>query len=169
LEIGVLNEGISGNRLLVDGAGPIAEDLFERDVLDQPGVRWVGFSDDPINDLGSTRPAPSAAALIAAIERLIEKAHAQHIRFFCSTLTSYEGGINTRREGEAAGSSTHSCAKAGVAAMALATGTRRRMIPPNHHVFFPTYDSGDHLHPSDAGHKAIGNTLDLSLVFPNAE
>ena len=62
LKVGVLNEGISGNRLLVDGAGPSAESRFDRDVLAQSGVRWVIFADDPINDLGSTRPPPAAEA-----------------------------------------------------------------------------------------------------------
>jgi len=56
LKVGVLNEGFSENRLLAAGAGDSAESRFQRDVLDQPGVRWVIFSDDPINDLGSTNP-----------------------------------------------------------------------------------------------------------------
>jgi hypothetical protein len=58
--VGVLNEGIAGNRLLVDGSGQSAINRFDRDVLGQPGVRWVVFSDDPINDLGSTSPQPTA-------------------------------------------------------------------------------------------------------------
>src|SRR5258708_12100209 len=52
---------------------------FDRDVLGQPGVRWVIFSDDPINDLGSTHPPPTADALIAGIERLIARAHEKNI------------------------------------------------------------------------------------------
>jgi hypothetical protein len=58
LKIGVLNQGISGNRLLTDGAGPSALARFDRDVLDQPGVRWIIFSDVPINDLRSTTCDP---------------------------------------------------------------------------------------------------------------
>ena len=61
--IGVLNQGISGNRLLADGAGQSALNRFNRDVLSQPGVKWVIFSDDPINDLGSTSPPPTSAQL----------------------------------------------------------------------------------------------------------
>lgn len=56
IRVGVLNEGISGNRLLHAGAGASAEARFERDVIEQPGVRWVIFADDPINDVGA---APS--------------------------------------------------------------------------------------------------------------
>jgi hypothetical protein len=87
LKIAVLNQGISGNRLLTYGAGPSALARFERDVLDQPGVRWVIFSDVPINDLGSTKPQPSADQLIANIQRLIARSHEKHVQFFCSTLT----------------------------------------------------------------------------------
>jgi hypothetical protein len=71
LMIGVLNQGISGNRLLVDGAGESAASRFERDVLTQPGVRWVIFSDDPINDLGSTNPQPTADPLITSMKPMI--------------------------------------------------------------------------------------------------
>ena len=56
--IGVLNQGISGNRLLADGSGQSALNRFSRDVVSQPGVKWVIFSDDPINDLGSTSRRP---------------------------------------------------------------------------------------------------------------
>jgi lysophospholipase L1-like esterase len=73
LKIGVPNQGISGNRLLIDGAGPTALARFERDVLDQPGVRWVISSDVPISDLGSTKPQPSADQLIASIQQLIAR------------------------------------------------------------------------------------------------
>ncbi len=164
IKVGVLNEGISGNRLLVAGAGPDAQDRFERDVLDQPGVRWVIFSDDPINDLGSTRPAPSAAALIRATQQLIEKAHAKHIRFFCSTLTPYQGANYWRQEDEAAREQFNKFVRDsrsgcdGVIDQDTATHD-----PAKPAWFLPAYDSGDHLHPNDAGHKAIGDAVDLSL------
>jgi hypothetical protein len=65
--VGVLNQGISGNRLLVDGAGQSALNRFSRDVVGQSGVKWVIFSDDPINDLGSTNPPPTSAQLISGL------------------------------------------------------------------------------------------------------
>lgn len=66
IPVGVLNLGISGNKLLVDGAGQSALKRFERDVIAQSGVRWVIFSDDPINDLPARvrrgrPPAPQRA------------------------------------------------------------------------------------------------------------
>ena len=68
--IGVLNQGISGNQLLVDGSGQSALHRFSRDALGQPGVRWVIVSDDPINDLGSSNP-PTSDQLIAGLQQLI--------------------------------------------------------------------------------------------------
>jgi alpha-L-fucosidase 2 len=162
--VGVLNEGISGNRLLVDGAGPSAENRFERDVLNQPGVRWVIFSDDPLNDLGSTRPGPPGASLIATTERLIERAHAKHIQFFCSTLTPYQGANYWRPEDEIAREQFNAFVRDrrsgcdGVVDQDAATHDPARPAR-----FLPPYDSGDHLHPNDAGHKAIGDAVDLSL------
>lgn len=164
MKIGVLNEGISGNRLLADGAGPNASDRFERDVLDQPGVRWVIFSDDPINDLGSTRPAPPASALIAATQRIIAKAHAKHVRFFCSTLTSYQGANYWRAEDEAAREQFNAFVRSDQSGcdgvVDQDTATHDPAMPT---WFVSAFDSGDHLHPNDAGHKAIGDIVDLSL------
>jgi len=53
-----LNQGISGNALLTDGAGQSALHRFNETLLAQPGVKWVIFSDDPINDLGSSSNRP---------------------------------------------------------------------------------------------------------------
>lgn len=164
IQIGVLNAGISGNRLLRPGAGPDEENRFERDVLDQPGVRWVIFSDDPINDLGSTRPAPSAAALIGATKRLIKEAHARHIRFFCSTLTPYQGANYWRAEDEVAREQFNAFVRNrrngcdGVIDQDAATHDPARPT-----WYLPAYDSGDHLHPNDAGHRAIADAVILSL------
>lgn len=90
--IGVLNEGISGNKLIAGGTGQTASARFERDALEQPGVRWVIFSDDPINDLGAKQP-PTAEEFIAAIpiKDLVLRAHVQHVKFLCSTLTPFKG------------------------------------------------------------------------------
>jgi lysophospholipase L1-like esterase len=163
MKVGVVNLGISGNRLLVAGAGDSAETRFERDVLDQPGVRWVIFSDDPINDLGSTRPPPDLDALTAATERLIAAAHAKHVRFYCSTLTPFQDANywsaaeeQTRAEFNAflRGPGSH-CD--GIIDQDSATHD-----PANPARFLPADDHGDHLHPNDAGHLAIANAVPLN-------
>jgi lysophospholipase L1-like esterase len=168
LAIGVLNLGISGNRLLVNGAGESAENRFERDVLQQSNVRWVIFSDDPINDLG-TPPSASGEALIAALQRLIARAHKRKIRFLCSTLTPFQGAkywtpaeekerqkVNSFIRGEGSGCD-------GIVDQDAATHD-----PAHPTQYLPDYDSGDHLHPNDAGHKAIANSIDLKVFRPGS-
>src|ERR1035437_4743567 len=163
LSIGVLNLGISGNRLLANGSGESAENRFERDVLQQTNVRWVIFSDDPINDLGS-RPSPSGEELIAALQRLIARAHERKIRFICSTLTPFEGvkvwtpaeeqerqKVNSFIRGEGSGCD-------GIVDQDAATHD-----PAHPTQYLAVYDHGDHLHPNDAGHKAIANSIDLTI------
>ena len=164
LRIGVLNEGISGNRLLTNGTGPSAESRFDRDVLAQPGVRWVIFSDDPINDLGSTSPPPTAEALINGIQRLIAEAHQRHVRFFCSTLTPYQGANYWTPAGEAARERINAFLRSKTSGCdAVVDQDAASHDPARPTRFLPAYDSGDHLHPNDAGMQAIADAVNLAL------
>jgi lysophospholipase L1-like esterase len=164
LNIGVLNQGISGNRLLAAGAGDSAEIRFERDVLTQPGVHWVIFSDEPINDLGSAKLPPSGDQLIAGIVRLIARAHQMHVEFLCSTLTPYQGAGGWTEAGESARKQINDFIRSrasgcdGVIDQDVATHD-----PAHPTRYLSTYDSGDHLHPNDAGLQAIANAVNLAL------
>ncbi len=168
--IGVLNQGISGNRLLADGAGQSALNRFNRDVLSQPGVKWVIFSDDPINDLGSTSPPPTSAQLIAGVQQLISAAHQHGIEFLCSTLTPYQGAGYWTQQGETAREAYNAYVLGagsgcdGVIDQAAATSN-----PADPAMYLPAYDSGDHLHPNDAGYQAIANAVNLNLLGGGAE
>jgi lysophospholipase L1-like esterase len=162
--VGVLNEGISGNRLLQPGAGPSAATRFQSDVLGQAGVRWVIFSDDPINDLGSTRPPPTLDQLIGATGRLVAAAHRQHIRFYCSTLTPYEGADYWTPAEEIIREQFNDFIRGTRSGCDAVIDQDRATHDPSHPTrFLPAYDSGDHLHPNDAGHRAIAEAIDLSL------
>ena len=162
--IGVLNQGINGNRLLVDGSGQSALNRFSRDVLSQPGVKWVIFSDDPINDLGSTSPPPTSAQLIAGLQQLISLAHQNGIKFLCSTLTPYQGAYYWTQQGETAREAFNAFVRSsgsgcdGVVDQDAATHN-----PADPTMYLPAYDSGDHLHPSAAGLQAIANAVNLNL------
>jgi len=166
LSIGVLNLGISGNRLLADGAGESAENRFDRDVLQQANVRWVIFSDDPINDLGS-RPSPSGEALIAGLHRLIARAHERKIRFICSTLTPFEGAkawtLAEETERQKVNSFIRSDGSGCDGILDQDVATHDPAYPTR---YLAAYDIGDHLHPNDAGHKAIANAIELKLFRP---
>jgi lysophospholipase L1-like esterase len=166
LSVGVLNLGISGNRLLADGSGESAEKRFERDVLDQSNVRWVIFSDDPINDLGS-RPSPSGEALIAALQRLIARAHERKIRFICSTLTPFEGARAWTPEEEKERQKVNSFIRGGGSGCDGIVDQDAATHDPAHPTqYLAAYDIGDHLHPNDAGHQAIANSIDLKIFEP---
>ena len=164
IRVGVLNEGISGNRLLHAGAGSSAESRFERDVVEQPGIRWVIFADDPINDLGSTRRPPTLQALIEGTEQLIAAAHMNHIRFYCSTLTPFEGAGYWTPVEEVTRERFNSFIRDKSSGCDTVIDQDEMTHDPAHPTrFLPAYDSGDHLHPNDAGHRAIADGIDLSL------
>ena len=163
--IGVLNQGINGNRLLVDGSGQSALNRFSRDVLSQPGVKWVIFSDDPINDLGSTSPQPTAAQLIAGIQQLITAAHQNGIAFICSTLTPYQGAFYWNSSGEAAREAIDAWIRGGNSGCdGVVDQDAATHDPANPTWYLPAYDSGDHLHPNDAGYQAVANAVNLGLI-----
>jgi lysophospholipase L1-like esterase len=163
--IGVLNQGISGNRLLVEGAGDSAETRFGRDVLAQAGVRWVILSDEPINDLGSTKPQPTADQLIAGFQHLIAQAHAKHVKFLCSTLTPYEGANYWNASGEAAREQINSFIRSKDSGCDAVVDQDMATHDPEHPSrYLPAYDSGDHLHPNNAGLQAIADSVPIDSL-----
>ena len=161
--IGVLNAGISGNQLTRDGAGESALKRFDRDVLAQPGVRWVVFSDAAINDLGDDDP-PSGQELIDALKQLIQRSHDAGVKIFCATLTPYEGTGYWSAEGEQGRDAVNAFVRgegSGCdAVIDLDTATHDPEAPTR---YLGDYDSGDHLHPNDAGMQAIAEAVDLNL------
>jgi hypothetical protein len=88
MQVGVVNAALSGNSLLRASvfSGATGVSRFVQDALDQPNVKWVIFSDDPINDLSGLHP-PSYDELIAAIKQVRDTAHGRGIKFYCSMLT----------------------------------------------------------------------------------
>ncbi len=161
--VGVLNQGISGNKLLQDGSGESATHRFARDVVGQPGVRWVIFSDDPINDLGSGS-APSGDELIAATSQLIEAAHAAGIEFFCSTLTPFEGAGYWTPEGEQGRAAFNAFVRSPESGCdAVVDQDEATHDPAQPTWYLPAFDAGDHLHPNADGLQAIANAVDLEL------
>ena len=167
ITIGVLNQGISGNRLLVEGAGESAESRFDRDVLGQAGVRWVIFSDAPINDLGSTKPQPTADQLIAGMKLLIGRAHEKQIKFLCATLTPYEGAGYWNPSGEAAREQINGFIRSQASGCdAVVDQDRATHDPAYPSRYLPAYDSGDHLHPNNAGLKAIADSVPIDRLAP---
>jgi len=162
--VAVLNAGISGNRVLGDGAGISALARFDKDVLMQTGVTHVVVMEG-INDIGIARsnPSPSAADLIAGHKQLIERAHARGLKIYGATLTPYEGAAYYSPEGEAKRQALNEWIRTSGAYDGVIDMDKATRDPAAPTKFLPAYDSGDHLHPGDAGYTAMGEAVDLAL------
>lgn len=167
----ILNEAIAGNRLLNDGIiafGVNALARFDRDVLPLPGATHMvvleGIND--IGNLGTTGTPATADQLIAAHQQLIERAHQKGLKVIGATLTPFEGARYFTADGEVKRQAVNAWIRGMKgsphydAIIDFEAATRDPQAPTK---FNPKYDSGDHLHPNDAGYQAMANAIDLKL------
>jgi lysophospholipase L1-like esterase len=161
---GISNQGIAGNRLLGDGAGVSALARFDRDVLLQTGASHVIVLEG-INDIGVARnnAKPTDQDLIGAHQQMIERAHARGLKIIGATLTPFEGAAYFTPEGEAKRQALNEFIRAGGLYDGVIDFDKATRDPAAPTKFNPLYDSGDHLHPNDAGYKAMGEAIDLNL------
>ena len=171
-QVGVLNAGIGGNRLLRDGLGPSALARFDRDVLAQPGVRWLIVLEG-INDIGTAagarakgEPAATADDLIAAYSQIIERARARGIRVYGATIMPFEGftyaGYYTA-EGEADRQKVNTWMRTSGRFDAVIDFDAVTRDPERPSRLSAAIDGGDHLHPSAAGYRIMADAIDLAL------
>jgi lysophospholipase L1-like esterase len=168
LRIGVMNGAIAGNRVLSDAAfqaGINALARFEHDVAAQPGVTHVVFMEG-INDIGQARenPKPSADDVIAGHKQVIAMAHARGLKIFGATLTPFYGAAYYTEIGEAKRQAVNQWIRTSRAYDGVIDFDRATRDPNDPKKLLATYDSCDHLHPSDAGYKAMADAVDLSLL-----
>lgn len=169
--LGVLNEGISGNRLLHDVAGANALARFDADVLSQDGVKYLIVLEG-INDIGWPRitggkyagDKVSAEEIIAALRQIAERAHAHGIRVFGATLTPFEGAFYETPDGEAEREAMNQWIRTSGAFDGVVDFDKVTRDPSDPKRFLPADDSGDHLHPADAGYKAMGHAAAEALL-----
>jgi len=165
-DMGVANVGIGGNRVLRDVSGASALARFDRDVLSQPGVKWVMVLEG-INDIGHGFQAPSEAVtaeeLIAGHKQIIDMAHAHGIQVVGCTLTPFEGASYYREGGEAIREALNQWIRTGgyYDAVVDFDSAARDTADPKH--FRAEFDPGDHLHPNNAGYEAMANAVDLTI------
>jgi len=166
--IGVLNEGVSGNRLLHDMAGPSALARLDRDVLAQTGAKYLIVSIGT-NDIGRTyfptKPNEEITAeqMKWGYEQIVLRAHARGIKVYGTTLSPFGGAGYYSPAGETM--------RQAVNAFVMTSGVFDGVIdfdivtrdPAHPETLLPAYDSGDHLHPNDAGYKVMGEAIDLKL------
>jgi len=164
----VVNAGISGNRVLSFGAGPSALERFDRDVLMQPGVTHIVVLEG-VNDIsgGTTAANPrneiSAEELIAGHKQLIDRAHERGLLIYGATLTPIGGMRGITPERLAKRDALNAWIRASGAYDAVIDFDKATRDPADTTRFLPAYDSGDHLHPSAAGLKVMGEAVDLAL------
>ena len=164
--LAVLNEGISGNQILRDGAGPNALARFDRDVIAQSGARYLLILEG-INDIGRLHNTPdsglAAADLINAMNQMIVRAHAHGIAVIGCTLTPYHGAGYSTENGEAIRKAVNDWIRTGGAFDGVVDFDAAVRDPNHPESFLPANDPGDHLHPNDAGYKVMGDAIDLKL------
>jgi lysophospholipase L1-like esterase len=163
--LAVLNEAISGNKILLDGAGPNGLARFDRDVIAQSGAKYLLILEG-INDIGRLHTVPdgaTAADLISALDQMIVRAHAHGIAVIGCTLTPYHGAGYYTENGEAIRKAVNEWIRTSGAFDGF-IDFEAAVRDPNHpDTFLPADDPGDHLHPNDAGYKVMGDAIDLKL------
>jgi len=164
--VAVLNEGISGNRLLSEmnpnfGINLLAR--WDRDVLAVPAVRYVVVLEG-INDIGMAREnPPTVDNLIAGHRQIVERAHADGLLAYGATLTPFDGAAYFTAEGEAKRQALNTWIRTSKIYDAVIDFDSAIRDPDHPTRFLPAYNSGDNLHPNDAGYKAMAEAIDLSL------
>jgi lysophospholipase L1-like esterase len=165
--VAVANEGISGNRVLADGAGVSALARFDRDVIAISGVRWVMILES-INDINSATRGPGVApgqpitadTLIAALRQMIERAHTHGIKVIGCTLTPFG---NDTEAGELMRTTVNSFIRGSGAFDAVVDFDAAVRDPNDPRQFRQGFNNSDRLHPNDAGYQAMADAVDLRI------
>ena len=166
----VINSGIGGNRLLHEGSGPKAPDRFDRDALELSGVSAIvllegindiGWAFDPDGDSGPL----TAADIEAADQQLIARAHARGLKIYGGTLEPYEGAGYFHPEGEAVRAAVNKWIRTSGAFDGVIDFEQAVRDPKHPTRYLGADQSGDSLHPNDAGYRAMSEAIDPKL-FP---
>ncbi|GGB27335.1 hypothetical protein GCM10011380_16210 [Sphingomonas metalli] len=171
--LSVVNAGIGGNRVLLDGLGPNLLARFDRDVIARPGVTHVIVLEG-VNDLGVlTRDHPVGAAehqaMVAAItgayRQMAERAHAHGLMVIGGTITPFAGSdyYHPGAETEADRQAINAFIRTSGTFDAVVDFDRALRDPARPDRLLAAYDSGDHLHPSAAGYRAMADAVPLAL------
>jgi len=167
--LGVVNRGISGNRLLSNPpegslAGRSIQERFDRDVLATAGVRYMTLMIG-INDIGNSSATSPVTAndLIAGYRQVIARAHAKGIAVYGATLTPFEGAGYYSPEKEVVRQAVNNWIRSSDEFDGVIDFDRVTRDPSHPARFLPAYDSGDHLHPNDLGYQAMGTAVPLEL------
>jgi len=164
--VGVLNEGIGGNRLLHDGLGPNALARLDRDVLAQTSARWLIVLEG-VNDIGACKEncdlESIASDIIGAYRQIIVRAHSQKIKVYGATITPFGGSFYAFPGAERARQAVNQWIRTSGQFDAVIDFDAATRDPNNLPNLSAGFDGGDHLHPNNAGYKAMAGSIDLKL------
>ncbi|MEU6080614.1 SGNH/GDSL hydrolase family protein [Streptomyces sp. NPDC047108] len=168
----VLNHGISGNRVLSDGntfssENPSALNRAERDVLKATGVRAV-VVELGVNDILRPPQQTDARKITDGLRRLVQQAHARGLRVVGGTLAPFYGHRGFSPRLNAVREQVNTEIRSGQVFDEVVDFDRALRDPAQPLRLLPRYDSGDHLHPSDEGYRAMAGALDLSHLKGSA-
>ncbi|MBE3024003.1 SGNH/GDSL hydrolase family protein [Janthinobacterium sp. GW458P] len=177
--VAVINAGISGGRLLSDGMGENALARFERDVLAQPGVRTVvvllGINDIswPGTAFAPQAQRPTLEELRAGYAQLVAQARSRGVRVIGATVTPFAGALPGtplsnyyQKEKDALRQQLNAWIRGSGLFDAVLDFDAWARDPAYPLRLLPAYDSGDHLHPGDAGNRALAEAIDVPLLLP---
>jgi lysophospholipase L1-like esterase len=159
--VAVINMGIGGNGIFA-GLGPSAQARFDRDVLGQSGVRWL-IVFEGVNDIGG---GATAQSLTNAYAQFVDKAHARNLRAYGATITPFGGHAYFTVPHEAVRQSVNTWIRSSGkfdAVIDFDAVVRDPVTPTN---LQSAYNSGDGLHLSPAGYRAMADAIDLNLFTP---
>jgi lysophospholipase L1-like esterase len=177
MEWAVANAAISGNRVLSPGMGESALSRFDEDVLSLPNVKYM-IVFEGVNDIGNRfgpqrtggpqlpgldQPQITVEEMIAGYRQLIARAHAKGIKVIGSPIGPYKGASYWSEEGEAARQKINDWILNGGAFDGVVRLDTAFADPADPRQMREGYHMGDHLHGSDAGLKAVGESIDLAL------
>jgi lysophospholipase L1-like esterase len=168
-QLGVINMGISGNRILRTVTGVSALARFDRDVLARSGVRWIILLEG-INDINFTALPGSpesehatAEAIIGGLSQLVDRAHAHGIKVMGATLTPMGGLWLFNEKTEAMRQQVNQWIRTSGKYDALVDFDAATRDPAKPTHMKPAHNSGDNIHPNDAGNTAMAEAIDLAV------
>ncbi len=164
-EVGVLNMGIGGNCVLAGGLGPTGVKRFNRDILNQSGVHWV-IVFEGVNDIGRVHSAADATTtadnLIAAYKQMIDKAHSKNITIYGATIMPFKGNGYYNQYSESCRDTVNQWIRT-EGNFDACIDLDKVMRNPLDTLSLVSSNQNDGLHPDAAGHKKMGDSIDLNL------
>ncbi|MGW7572003.1 SGNH/GDSL hydrolase family protein [Streptomyces tendae] len=159
---GVANEGISGNKVLADGAGQSALGRLDRDVLSQPGLRTV-FLFEGVNDI-KAHTGVTASDMIAGYREIVRRAHAAGKCVVGATVGPFKGWPEWDPAAESVRREVNEFVRNSGEFDAVTDFDHVLRSPYDPERVLPFFDNGDHLHPNDKGMRALADAVDLTSL-----